>query len=194
MIDNKMDKHIQEVHADMVLKLAKDGHTIQQTLDPSKVNLIHMVMGICGEVGELYASRSLENTIEELGDIEFYVEGLRSQLVITRADTLDHNLLPDFINNHSLITSSAEILDLVKKHVIYNQDLKRDELLVALAIFEFHMQAKRDFEEIRYDQTLAANMLKLSKRYENFEYTDEQAEARNDKQDDGGQMELELHH
>jgi len=32
------------------------------------------------------------NVIEELGDLEFYMQGLRSALGITREDTLRHNI------------------------------------------------------------------------------------------------------
>ena len=184
---------VQGRHADMVLKLAKGGDSILGTLDGPKVHLIHMTMGICGEVGELYGSMSMDNTVEELGDIEFYMQGLRQGLNIPRYTVVDNrDLLPDFINNHSLITSSAEILDLVKKHVIYDQPLKRNEVIRAMVIFEYHMQAKREFEGITYEHTLEGNMDKLAVRYKNFQYSDAQAEQRNDKKEDSGQMELNL--
>lgn len=34
----------------------------------------------------------MENVIEELGDIEFYLEGMRQQLGITREQTLEANI------------------------------------------------------------------------------------------------------
>jgi len=60
-----------------------------------------MAMGISGESGELldaikkhtiYGKElDLENVIEELGDIEFYMEGLRASLGITRGQVLRAN-------------------------------------------------------------------------------------------------------
>lgn len=94
----------------MVKRLAKDGSQILQELTPQKVHLWHMATGICGEAGEILDSikkhvaysqqlnsinaegQSLvTNLIEELGDIEFYLEGLRQALSIERSETLVAN-------------------------------------------------------------------------------------------------------
>jgi len=89
-------------HSVMVSKLSKPGLTIMQQLDPRKTNLWHMITGISGECGELTDAikkhviydKPLDNAnvVEELGDLEFYMEGLRAQLEITRDETLRHNL------------------------------------------------------------------------------------------------------
>lgn len=65
-------------------------------------NLEHMVIGICGEAGEIadgikknsiYGKPlDLKNIIEELGDIEFYLAGLRQMLGISRYETLGTNV------------------------------------------------------------------------------------------------------
>lgn len=87
---------------DMVKQLFKDPSEIQATLDPVKVNLMHAVFGISGEAGELLdgvkkaiiynKELDVENVIEELGDIEFYMEALRQGLGITREQTLEANI------------------------------------------------------------------------------------------------------
>ena len=89
-------------HADMVRQLAKPGHEILKSLTPGGCHLIHMVMGITGEAGELddavkkvviyMKPIDRENVVEELGDLEFYMEGLRQELGITREETLEHNV------------------------------------------------------------------------------------------------------
>lgn len=91
----------QEEYGLMVAKLAKDPALVRDSLTDEKTDLIHMVIGICGEAGELLdqikkhvmyeKELDVENVIEELGDIEFYMEGLRRRLLITRATTLAHN-------------------------------------------------------------------------------------------------------
>ena len=65
-------------------------------------NLEHMVIGICGEAGELadgikknsIYGKPLEraNIIEEFGDLEFYMAGLRQMLGISRYETLAANV------------------------------------------------------------------------------------------------------
>lgn len=93
----------EKAHANMVLVLAKPGSAIIDDLTPQAAHLWHMASCICGEAGELfdaikkpaiYAKGNFdrENIVEELGDIEFYMEGLRARLGITREETLLHNL------------------------------------------------------------------------------------------------------
>lgn len=87
----------------MVLKLAKPGAAILESLDPDKVDLMHAAVGISGEAGELLDAvkkaviynkpLDVQNIIEELGDMEFYMEQLRNNLLIltTREVTLKAN-------------------------------------------------------------------------------------------------------
>jgi NTP pyrophosphatase (non-canonical NTP hydrolase) len=89
-------------HGELVKALCKPGLSIQKELKPSDCNIIHMCMGISGEAGELVDAikktvmyrkpLDMEHVIEELGDIEFYLEGLRQQLGITREETIEHNM------------------------------------------------------------------------------------------------------
>lgn len=89
-------------HADMVKRLAKPGDVIKSELTVLDCHLLHMSMGLTGEVGELVDAikkslfyrkeLDLENVIEELGDIEFYLEGLRESLNISRQQTIDANI------------------------------------------------------------------------------------------------------
>jgi NTP pyrophosphatase (non-canonical NTP hydrolase) len=87
----------------MVLKLAKPGAAILESLDPAKVDLMHAAVGISGEAGELLDAvkkaviynkpLDVQNIIEELGDLEFYMEQLRNNilLLITREVCLRAN-------------------------------------------------------------------------------------------------------
>lgn len=85
----------------LVEVLAKPGAEILATLTEDDCHLMHMTFGISGEAGELLdaVKKSIiyrrpldrENVIEELGDIEFYLEGLRAKLGITREEVLEFN-------------------------------------------------------------------------------------------------------
>jgi len=101
------DINIQVRHSEMVHHLAKDGCSILAELTPEKCHLWHMATGVAGESGELIdavkkhvaynKAIDRENVIEELGDLEFYLEGVRQAMSISREETLEHN-------HHKLMT------------------------------------------------------------------------------------------
>ena len=89
-------------YAKFVGDLIKSGAQILLSLAPAKINMWHMATGISGEAGELLDAikkhvvynkpLDRENVIEELGDLEFYMEGLRQELNITREETISQNV------------------------------------------------------------------------------------------------------
>lgn len=89
-------------HHEMVELLQKPGDAIAAHVTPLQLDVLHMAVGVAGEAGELldaikkwvFYNKDLdvENVVEELGDIEFYLQGLRSRLFITRDATLQHNI------------------------------------------------------------------------------------------------------
>lgn len=89
-------------HRELVKALVKDGRTISEEMNGNKAHIIHMILGVAGEVGELLDAikkaaiynkpLDMENVIEEFGDIEFYLEGLRQGLGVTREETLEVNI------------------------------------------------------------------------------------------------------
>jgi NTP pyrophosphatase (non-canonical NTP hydrolase) len=93
---------INEDHQEMVRCLMKPGETILLTVSPQKADLWHATTGVSTEAGELLDAVKKhtvynkpidrENIIEELGDLEFYVEAVRKNLNITREETLKHNM------------------------------------------------------------------------------------------------------
>lgn len=86
----------------MVASLAKPGEQIVTELTPEKAHQLHMAVGVSGESGELLDAikkatiynkqLDRDNAIEELGDLEFYMEGLRQSLNITRHETIEANI------------------------------------------------------------------------------------------------------
>lgn len=85
-----------------VMRLAKPGKDILQNLSANDTHLMHMLLGLSGEVGELIdgLKKSIiygkppdeENVIEELGDIEFYLQGIRSSLLLSREECISANM------------------------------------------------------------------------------------------------------
>lgn len=89
-------------HSTLVSKLVKPGEQIKSEVTANDCNLLHMVVGVCGEAGELLDAvkkatiyrkpLDRENVIEEMGDLEFYLEGIRQELGITRDECLRSNI------------------------------------------------------------------------------------------------------
>ena len=89
-------------HATLVHNLSKPGEDIIASMTPNKAHVLHMAIGIAGEAGELleaikkYVMYEKEidgaNIIEELGDLEYYMEGLRQGLCIRRDETIENNI------------------------------------------------------------------------------------------------------
>lgn len=93
---------VESDHQQLVLDLVKPGETIREEMTAHDAHLLHMAIGICGEAGEIidaikkraiYRSPvDIQNIIEELGDLEFYMEGLRLGLQLTREECLASNV------------------------------------------------------------------------------------------------------
>lgn len=86
----------------MVESLLKSGEDIASTITPEQLNKIHCAIGVSGEAGELLDAIKKEvvynraidrtNIVEELGDLEFYMDGLRRAYGITRDETIQANM------------------------------------------------------------------------------------------------------
>lgn len=91
------------LYPEFVKSRVKPGITILKETGDLQAHLTHMALGIAGEAGELvdalkkhtiYGKKlDLTNVIEELGDLEFYMEGLRQALSIEREETIEANIV-----------------------------------------------------------------------------------------------------
>ena len=97
-----MSEELDLQHRELVRDLTKTASQIEQEMATPQYHLVHMVMGIAGEAGELldaikknaiyHKPLDLTNVIEELGDLEFYMQGLRDALGISRERVLEGNI------------------------------------------------------------------------------------------------------
>lgn len=187
-------------HEHMVAVLAKEGQLIVNEMTAMDAHNMHMAVGISGEVGELLEAfnavfshgKDMDrvNVVEELGDAEFYIEGLRQGYCITRAETLEGIRVIDNDSVNSLIGVSngivihaSQILDIVKKGVIYRKAIPREVIVDGLGWLEFYLDRARTILNITREETIEANINKLGIRYAGFEYSDESAQKRADKED-----------
>lgn len=90
-------------HEHMVNQLAKPGSEILKTLTAEKVDLWHAATGIVTEAGEFMDAVkkhviydqpfNLINGIEEMGDMEFYLQQARQNLHMARLVILNQNMI-----------------------------------------------------------------------------------------------------
>lgn len=76
----------------------------------------------------------------------------------------------------------GEILDVAKKVWVYNKPLDVAHMIEELGDLRFYYQSMLALFSLTDEQIVAANMVKLRKRYADGKYSDNQANARADKQ------------
>lgn len=178
-------------YAQMVADLAKPGEDIIESLTPMSIHTLHMAVGLMGEVTELKEHQleqdvQLHSTIlEELGDIEFYFEGLsQSMSVLMEPSPSRHYANPNCVDR--LVVTSGEMLDLVKKMVIYNKPIDVMDFIEKLILIQVQLNQVYLHYDITQDEARAHNMNKLLKgdnaRYKDGSYSDEAAQLRRDKE------------
>lgn len=100
LLDNDQPAPI--THPELVQALQKPGEDILAGFSPLKADVLHMAFGVLCEAGELgdpikawaFYGKELdrENVVEEMGDLEFFLQGLRRRLGVTREETLNWNI------------------------------------------------------------------------------------------------------
>jgi len=78
---------------------------------------------------------------------------------------------------------AGELLDAIKKHVIYNKPLDRENIVEELGDLMFYMEGLMQALNISGEECISANIEKLGVRYSSGKYSNEQAQARADKEE-----------
>lgn len=204
----KQDTDTIKKHREMVLRLAKPGAAILESLTPWDCDLIHMAGCPGGEAAELYdaviadlASGSASNNevdlLEELGDYAFYLVKCRAIFEMTEWHGLVSHVQSPTNNCIELMRLGGHFWDVAKRVVIYRKPIDisdpkydgqflRDVALNFLGKMEQHFNALITYYNFTLDEVLDANWTKLASadkgRFSSGSYSDEQAQARKDKQ------------
>ena len=97
------------------------------------------------------------------------------------ADSIDENKANMLHATIGISTEAGELLDAIKKHVIYGKPLDMVNITEELGDLEFYMEALRQILNINRQFTLEYNSNKLLARYPGYKYTDKAAQERADK-------------
>lgn len=141
--------------------------------------LLHCALGLATETLELIQSRSRENTIEEMGDLAWYllltVEVLK--ILPESLPTYYEYKIDNEITSDTLISCVEEFVSLIKKEVIYTKsqklELSFNKLWTAYLKHARHCNLYLEF-------IIEQNQLKLNTRYQ-AAFTPEESETRKDK-------------
>lgn len=89
-------------HESLVRSLVKDGTIIADEMTGACAHLMHMALGVANEAGEIVDAikkhviynkeLDIENVIEEIGDMYFYLQGILNELDISKEEVLQHNI------------------------------------------------------------------------------------------------------
>lgn len=178
-------------HEELVRRLVKPGEVIRSQLGADDCHLQHMVIGLSGEVFELWewtcGDRGLENLKEEIGDCLFYAEAIRQIYSLDFDFCVEHAKIArtNDVSASSLTLLSVEcgrLLDSVKRTTIYRKQIDvLHGIAGPLGGVVFHLDLIAKSRGLTLDVCKSANIEKLSKRYNDLKYTDQAALARADK-------------
>ena len=176
--------------------LVKSPAQLADEMNFEKLNLNHMIFGICGEAGELLENAKYLNSeknlvgelgnyefyfLEELGDYEFYFVELVRALAVIIVDDIEYSF--DTVGELfiELAIESANMLDCVKKYTVYNKTIDSTIAIRHASNIRFLLDMIYDRCEISKEKVLEYNVDKLSIRYENLKFSNEAASERKDK-------------
>lgn len=171
-------------HVQLVKDLAKPGNDILQQLTAEDCHILHMLIGVIGEVLELELAVITQDheltaaeVVEELGDIEFYLTGLCISFSIDPSTDASTNKIGTLAQ---LRIAAEDLLTAIKRYIIYNQRDKYDNVRGALEYLRKCLRSYYTTHDIPQGEVLHKNIIKLRKRYGET-YSDTAAKARKDK-------------
>ena len=187
---------VQEDFTKMVTHLFKSGEEMQKELTIMDLELIHAILGVSGEADEMITAineNDRENMVEELGDLEFYLNKIRTTLGLPehctpREEELDpreqvfnhsEEFLPKIKDDLNIL--AGRILDIIKKVTIYRKPMNLESVADALQDFDTVLECAYRALGTYREEILEYNIKKLGKRYQNG-YSNQAAQDRADKQ------------
>lgn len=136
-------------------------------LGSDKLNLSHMVMGMCTELVELSQSMSvlgtdIVNTGEELADIQWYIANYRT------LRNQEYQPATGFVSNPKtriMYDTVALLQDIIKKYIAYNKPIDFDEEQRLLNELQCNIDGIYNGLNLSQEEYLQKNIDKLQARY-----------------------------
>ena len=181
-------------YCEMVNALAKPGLDIIQNIDPRRAHLWHMATGVAGEVGELMEcflnllhtqQADHQHVKEEIGDTLFYITGIRNQVDLGEPIQIVPGEVEPYQAFALIVAHGCTVLDIIKKHVIYDKELDVESLNLSVCWLETWLGVLAEHTNTSLPEIAQENMDKLMRgpnaRYAEGSYSDKAAQERRDK-------------
>lgn len=160
--------------------------------NPAMNPLMHAALALHGECPELRDAPTVQNTVEECGDLEFYIEACKQHhtpdfqkameiLAIEGGRWKAHNPRIAYDN---LMSLGADLVDIVKKSWVYNKPLDHARVTFLLLMISLQLDAVYSYLGITREQVQRVNQNKLigpEGRFRSGFYSDQAAQQRADK-------------
>jgi NTP pyrophosphatase (non-canonical NTP hydrolase) len=130
-----------------------------------RLQSLHCVIGIHGEIYELITATDEVNAKEEIGDAMWFVANYEEIQGYEKFDDLNFENDLKYVDTNILNDLTSEFLDLWKKKVFYNSN-KYDERIESL-FFEIKKQLVKYVNKLEFDinSIMKTNIEKLQERY-----------------------------
>lgn len=195
-----------EKHKSMVLRLAKPGEAILESLTPLDCDFVHMGGCLGGEAAELFdavlvhlnsPSPGTDNLLEELGDFAFYLVKCSTFFSRDWHGRVSQITAPT-VNCVELMRLGGHYWDVVKRVTVYRKPIDKPDskhggkTLTSVAVslldqMEERFNALVTFYNFDLETVLEANYQKLADadkgRFSSGTYSDAQAQNRQDKKE-----------
>lgn len=170
----------------VVNKLKFDPSELLKQMTLPKMDLIHMALGIAGEILELEIAdpTDIANVREEFGDLLFYVLGAieASEQEFEYEILSEEDILAKYIKDggvnafENIITASEQLLNNIKQHAVLGKDLADLTESARIIIDNTTLViSSLDGTEYTLGDLLQSNHDKLFKRHHTGEFTQETA-------------------
>jgi len=131
------------------------------------LNVLHCVLGMAGELGEIDQHTSKQNLIEELGDFMWYAAVLCSVLEL-RLGKVMTPLTPISLKEGAssrLLCAVSTLVDKVKRKMFYNKELNEADVIGAVAQALAAVTSMAEASSLSMQTIAELNIRKLSTRY-----------------------------
>lgn len=181
---------IETKHAAMVAALVKDPDRVRNSLE--RPGALRMLYGVQSDL--IYRGDRLDAAKKFLvyeKPCPVHQQALETCAAADANCPIDRRLWPQHITSHQaallhaaigIAGEAVELLRAVHSHVFDETPLDIENCTEEAGDLEFYMEDFRKRVGITREQTLGHNMAKLAKRYPNYEYTDQRAQERADKE------------
>lgn len=146
----------------------------------------HACMGIATECIELYVAKGAVNTVEEMGDIFWYIamlcriqeaEGVRNTADEVMKYRISKQINTELVSNETFLCAAGELLNEAKRVKFYKSAVRLESFSTALlAVVTFLFLACK-INDIKVEKVWEDNIIKLRKRYPE-KFSTERAEER----------------